>query len=340
MNNQINNDPAPQTKPLDEFQKKFLSLPKPVQDWMCSFESAENTGKIAQKFNLPEETNPIIANLTGDVILEDIAIDALPALLQENLDIDANLSRQIALEIALKQLLILRDHLKGVENFILKINGRLPVSIPTLKQERNDSVLLPSIPDSTKITMPFRSAVNKNKEILNQLLTSDPIKIPDFDQPVRPTIKNWLSDYIKQKGAWSHNEMERSDYLYKNPNAQDLPIDERAKLAKILKAYDEDSPMPVSPETNLILIEELLKKEGTTQAVAIPVPSNIPPPVVSPMKTAAPPEPTPTPPPVPPTFPRSDAYRELVAAEDLSEPAKPPAKPTPRINGNIVDLSR
>ena len=333
MADQDTNQSIPETKKLDDFQVKFSRLPSDVQDWMLSFEAADNTGKITQKFNLPKSTNPVVAKLTGDAILKEVMIEALPDLLQKNLRIDVPLARQIALEIALKQLLILRNHLRSVEDFILKLGGTLPRVLPSFEPpvaERAFEETRPR-PMPTIAKKPFRLAVQENKEILNQLLTASPIKIADFEQPVRQTIKNWLSDYIKQKGAGHHDEMERSDYLYKSANAANLANEERALLAKILRAYDEDTEVPVSPESKLILIEELAKKE----APSVPRAATVPP------APTSPPRPTFQTPsaPVPPARPSGpDSYREAVAEEDLAGPLKPLAKPAPRLDGNIVDL--
>jgi len=359
MADQTDNRTIPESKTLDEFQEKFLRLPDYAQDWMCSLEAAENNAQIAAKFRMSREKNPIVAKLTGDVILKDATVEALPELLQENLKVDPQTARQIALDIALKQLLIVRGHLRAVEGFIIKLGGTLPAALPSIEAVKSaitTETILPTYVVPAK--KPFRLAVQENKEILNQLLTANPIKIADFEQPVRPTIKNWLSDYIKHKGTGYHDEMERSDYLYKSSNAINLPGEERAKLSKILRAYDEDSEVPVSSENKLILIEELAKKEAPPLPKAVtqtpaptpspyqppsaPLPPTAPPPQPPPAARPfmSPPIPSPTPAASPPPLPKTglDTYREPVNEEDLEGPLKPPVKPAPRLEGNVVDL--
>lgn len=393
MASQTDNRAISETKPLDEFQQKLLNLPKPVQDWVCSLAAAENNSQIAEKFNLTSDKNPVLARLTSDTILKNMSLDALPSLLQENLKVDPRTAQQIAVEIAIKQFLIIKEHLKDTEHFILKLGGAIPAKIPDISSVTTFAPPAPA-PVQQTIKKPFRQAVHENKEVLNQQLTAQPIKIPDFDQPARPTIKNWLSDYIKQKGTGHHDELERGDYLYKSLNAQNLPAEDRLKLAAILKAYDEDTEMPISPETNLILIEDLLKKETplktsapaappspqssagnlegqTAPAVSPPQgqpvasarlewsPSPSPakqktyspppppaaapaPPTPAPLPSFIPPAPKPAPP--PPDYSRfappggSDTYREPIEEDDLTGPLKPPPRPAPRLDGNIVDL--
>ncbi len=339
MVDQTDNRAIPEIKPLDEFQEKFLSLPPDVQDWMCSLEAARNNEEIAVKFGASQDKNPIMAKLTGDIILKDIRIEALPELLQENLKINPQSARQIALEIGLKQLLIIRNHLPGVENFILQLGGTLPRVLPNLETKIPKHTLDVSaqIPTQVSTKKPFRLAIAENKEILNQLLTTEPIKIADMELPVRPTIKNWLSDYIKNLGTGHHEELERSEYLFKSANAHSLSAADRTKLAKILKAYDEDIEVPISPDTKLILIDELARKELPRPAT--PKPAFRP----EPIQTPTPPPPPPAAPAQTPIPPRQtgvgrDSYRETVSQEDLAGPLKPLARPTPRIEGNIVDL--
>jgi len=294
------------------------------------------------------------------MILKEMKLDYLPTALQENLKINPDLARQIALAVAEKQFLPVRKYLGGTENLVVSLGGILPPHPPDASELMNKIAII-AVSDSHAqpiIKKPFRLAVQENKEILNQLLTANPIKIADFEQPVRPTIKNWLSDYIKHKGTGYHDELERSDYLYKSLNAINLPNEERAKLAKILRAYDEDSEVPVSGENKLILIEELAKKEAPSLPKAVtsppaPAPSPVQPPSMPLPPATPPPQPPPAarptmPPPTPPPTPVAppppllrtdpDTYRESVSEEDLEGPLKPLAKPAPRLEGNIVDL--
>ena len=153
-----------------------------------------------------------------------------------------------------------------------------------------------------------------NKDALNQNLTNAPIKITDFDQPVRPTIKNWLVDYVKIKGAGHHESLERSNYLFNSINTRSLAEEERNLLAEILKAYDDDLPLPVNSQDQTILLEKITASSSSAPAV--------------------------------PRSERSEfygtpggSYREPISEKDLSGPAKQiPAKPTPRLSGNIIDL--
>ncbi len=308
---------------------KFSKLPDNILDWIFSKETSKNNIEIAEEFKLSDNQSSLLAKITGQITLKEMKLDYLPTALQENLKIDSETAKKMSIEVLIKQFLPIREYLKGIENFITQLGGTLPQILPSPKAqvlERTATTAIPT-PTISIVKEPFRLAVQENKEILNQLLTANPIKIADFAEPVRPTIKNWLSDYIKQKGTGYHDELERSDYLYKNANAANLPNEERAKLAKILRAYDEDAEVPVSPENKLILTEELSKKELPKQPTIL----------APPVQTAPPVQPPPTrSEPVARTGP--DTYREPVAEEDLEGPLKPLVKPIPRLDGNVVDL--
>lgn len=194
----------------------------------------------------------------------------------------------------------------------------------------------PQSPQSALIQKPLRQAVQDNKEILDQLITIDPIKIGETAELNRPTIRHWLSDYLKQKGNERHQPIQRNDYLFNNLNAKKLSANERTLLGKILQAYDEtEFNLPFSPQTNLISIDELLRQIiGETQLS----PREVQKPFV---ETAAPapiiPAPT-TQKPTSFTPAGTDRYREPVSLQDFKNPQKLAPRPAPKISGNVIDL--
>jgi hypothetical protein len=123
-------------------------------------------------------------------------------------------------------------------------------------------------------------------------------------------------DYVKTKGAGHHESLERGDYLFSSPNAKPLLENERSLVSAILKAYDDDLPLPVNVQDQTILLENIktektITNETNEQAPILTTPSNVP-----------------------------SGYREPIAKEDLIGPLKnqAPPKNTPRLSGNIIDL--
>ena len=166
-------------------------------------------------------------------------------------------------------------------------------------------------PASTTTQRSLRQLVQENKEILNQVITASPLKIADFDQPLRGTIKNWLADYVKQKGNAKHDQTTRENYLQNNDNAKNLPPKEKQLVAEILKSYDENSILIYDEEKKIILLENASKN-----------------PSQAPEKSAM----------TAPAVNSSSVYREPIEQKDVSSLAIPPSKITSKIDGHVINL--
>jgi hypothetical protein len=363
-----------------DFRDKVHNLPEPVKNALLSNQIAEDMFQITTSYGLKAEQRGDVAKIVGLIFVNDIPLGQFTEVLQKQQSFSEPLAAGLAANITKKIFLLLKDYFRDAE--MLSGYWSQKATPPSQKPESlgleitgtqtatADNNIMPTTKTSSMVKKPFRLAVQENKEILNQQLTANPIKIAEFDQPVRPTIKNWLADYIKQKGSGHHDELERSDYLFKSLNATNLPPEERVKLSKMLKAYDEDIEVPISLETKLIDMEELMKKDAPKTPVAPTAPTApvTPKPVapLTPLTQPATPQtqqaqptqafstpaavqqpaqtlPRPIPPPLPPTPPQprysgADSYREKVAQEDLAGPIKPIARPEPKLDGNIIDL--
>jgi hypothetical protein len=320
--NQINPSPTPHQ---DDFQIAFSRLPDYTQTWMSSLEAAQINAKIAQKYNLPKEKIFLLASLIGSVFFKEILLEKLPEAIQQGLSVDFTLARQISIDEGIFMFLPVREYLKGIENAILSWGGQVPTTLPPKPSIYNtasaglSSSALPAEQKVEQKSAPpvqksLREIAKENKEIVNQLLTDSSLRFAEFDQPIRGTIKNWLSDYVRHEGTGKHNEMVRSDYLFKSDNAKSLPPEEKILVAKILKSYDENSSLTYDEEKKIIILKQ------PTPINTVPQEKNIPSANFSANTPAS-------------------AYREAIEEKDLSGPlGKLPPKPVPRLSGNIVDL--
>lgn len=306
----------------------FSQLPNHVNDWLFSEEATQNIIALAIKFNLNKDQTEQLARIAGFTVLKDSPMTDLAPTLKEILNVGDLQAKQISLAVAQTLFLPIRDHMRGVEDYIRQLGGQIPATLPPLKKPVNAGTETSSpMPQIVIVQKTLRQLVKDNKDALNQNLTNAPIKITDFDQPVRPTIKNWLVDYVKQKGAGHHEAMDRSDYLFNSFNSRPLPEQDRALLAEILRAYDDEISLPVDEETKAILLDKLTSSAPSVPA--LPRSGSVTPsaPSAAVMSPAAPAQNT--------------SYREPISETDLSGPlGKPaPARPAPRLNGNIIDLS-
>ena len=307
----------------------FSQIPDHVYDWLFSEQAAKNVVALGKKFRLTDSQTIQMSRLTGMAILKDVSFTGMAMELKKTLNIDDQTTRQMTVDIALTQFLPIRDHLQGAEDFIKQLGASLPATLPPLLKTSSpinyQTAPTPTTapdPTITVIQKTLRQLAQENKDALNQNLTTAPIKIADFDQPVRPTIKNWLVDYVKIKEAGHHESLERSDYLFNSANARVLAEEERALVAEILRAYDDDLPLPVDSQDQTILLEKL---NGSTPIAPTPT---------KPAPPRQPIQPAPNRIASTPTAPRADGnYREPISNEDLSGPLKQtPAKPTPRLS--------
>jgi hypothetical protein len=206
-------------------------------------------------------------------------------------------TKAMSLDIAIRRFLPLKNHLGDVEILIRKLGGEVP-SFAKVTENRpsyasasggastNKSADKPEstpTPPPTFLRKDLRTALKDNKEMEDQLITSQPIKIEGFDGPVRPSLKNWLSDYIRLEGVGPHSLMVLTDYLYNSPNGK-LLVDPKEKklVGKILQSYDENTLLPVSDKTGLIALEHLDR-----EAVASPLQSSTVVPPKAPSRPAA-----------------------------------------------------
>jgi hypothetical protein len=96
-------------------------------------------------------------------------------------------------------------------------------------------------------------ALKKYPEAGEQLITSQKIELKSFPEPVRPSVKNWLADYVHLLGYEDHDAIERTNYLFHTTNTHHLSEADRERLACILKAFDEKTPINIDPVRKQII---------------------------------------------------------------------------------------
>lgn len=364
-NQQTKNNSLPEPAKPDDFQAKLFQLPDYVFGWLCSLEASKNTAEIAKQFKLEERRITSLAKIIGRVALKDIPLDNLVSVLEKNLAINNQIAQQIAIEIAIKQFLPIRDYLSNVENFIKSLGGQLPESLPPLPtktaQQEQKTQPTPTIVPAADIIIQknITAAINEKLEVANQTITEKPLKLADSESLKLPNIKNWIIDYKKYKSNFPDQDpaLVRTKYLYESPNGKNLSEAERMVVSNLLKSLDDYIGLPFSQKTGLLLIEKLsppsptppitqpspaLPSQPQPPKAPIPLPVALPPAATAPSPQAIPPKPVSQPPsqlPIQPTPPSQsqNIYREPVAPQDLAGP-QAPQRPTPKLNGNIIDL--
>lgn len=311
----------------DEWQIKIEGLPEKAQAWLTSLDAAKNNKEIAKKHGLPKEMNPILAEITGQAILKEISLRSLPEVLGQKLKINSAEARKIAEDIAILQLSPIKDSLPELRTLVESLGGSLPRNENAENRNESEKTKMPEREKESMLPQkPLREAVEKNRSILDQLITLNPLKLDDSENLVRPTLRNWLKDYIAKKGSGRHSSLQRNEFLFGSENGRKLEMPERTLLSKILESYDEPSVrLPLSDEKGLLAVEKMLKEAGqnakTFESQGSPVPEKNNPenPLIQRSRTIP------------------DQYREPVVQEKKPTAIEPP-RPAPKVSGHVIDL--
>jgi hypothetical protein len=95
--------------------------------------------------------------------------------------------------------------------------------------------------------------LQKYKNIAEEEVTVGNINDKKTGEYVRPTVQNWLDDYINRAGSNIHTSLERGKYLDDSLNTKNLEIDEKMKVDKLIKSYDIGSKLIIDRDEKNIL---------------------------------------------------------------------------------------
>lgn len=169
-------------------------------------------------------------------------------------------------KIKLKELLYTYDYLlvstlpatgQSLEN-LLASTANMPSGLHSNLAQRNETERIKGLKTEP---LPISIAMEKYPELGEQLITSNHIKLKVFPEPVRPSIKNWLSDYTFTVGISNHDPIVRGNYLFKSENGRPLSSADRDKLTAILKSFEEKTPIAVNVNTKQVVFIAPERKE-------------------------------------------------------------------------------
>jgi hypothetical protein len=122
--------------------------------------------------------------------------------------------------------------------------------------------------ETKEIFLPLAGALLEYLSISQQAVTSNEIKL-NSGEVVRPSIKNWITDYRDNLGGAKHSPIERGKYLFQSENGKRLTNGDRQKLGLILKSLDDETPLKIDPKNERIVFEnEDNSVSGNLQAAA------------------------------------------------------------------------
>lgn len=204
-------------------QNKFLALPEYVKIKLLSDKTGGLVRAIGENYHLELLQLADISRAIRSYYFGELALENFPAVLSGEMGINLNTAKEISQAVIQK---IINDD-----------------SAEKAYQARMEHISL-------------LEALKKYPEIEEQTITQDSIKIRNHQDPVRPSIENWLSDYTARLGYTSHDSIERGNYLFQSENTRNLSYGDRQKLSQILRSFDEKTPLTVDVDAKQIIFSE------------------------------------------------------------------------------------
>lgn len=222
-------------------------------------------------FGLTEESMHILAGPVGLFYVKQFDLRELPSFISSKLKIENKYAYGLAYELSRRLFLPFKDFFRQVEE--LMDSWKSMKSDPVISSSKVEEELLKLEPwlseneevvenigkknevRTQKENLNIEEAVQKYSQLSEQLLSNAFIRLRKFSEPVRPSIKNWISDYHEQMGPGKHGTFDRGNYLFHSENTKALSSVERQKVSTILKSLDENTLLTIDPEKQEVVFE-------------------------------------------------------------------------------------
>lgn len=206
--------------------EKIRGLAEEKRQILCSDFTVDQIEEIEKKFGLEYEDTCNVSRLVRGIVCGDLQSSQIEEFLSQSL---RNVSKQ---------------NFNEIKSVILKIISQDLVQESRPKQKSYDF-------------LPINEALQKYPQIGEQNVTSSQLKLKYFPSPVRPSIKNWITDFHDNMGAGKHGAIDRGNYLFHSENGKRLGSSERQKLSVILKSLEERTPLSIDPERQMVAFESM-----------------------------------------------------------------------------------
>lgn len=263
--------------------EKINNLPENLRGYLCSNDSRIDLERACFFYDVKDEDiDKIILPIT-DIIIKDIPLDQLPMKIQAAFQVRNDIANGIACELSKKSFCPFSDYFKNAQELLKQWEqNKIPPIVTEEKVQRRILDIEPWIIEQEKeekkqeekaaqkiISMDLNMALEKYPNIGEQSVTVNPLKLRYFPTSVRPSIKNWITDFHDNMGAGKHSAMDRSNYLFHGDNGKKITPIERQKLAFILKSLEEKTPIKIDPEKQTVIFENNEQSEVAKQQTMV-----------------------------------------------------------------------
>ena len=208
------------TNQIISHQEKYLSLLPSIREKLSSAETGKEIQLIGKQYGLGMFQMADISRAVRSYYFKEMSIENLPKTLSMEMNIDISIAQEISTLIIRK---IIND---------------------TSQEEHFQSQL-------EKLSL--SEAIRKYPAVGEQLITGSRISLKSFPEPVRPSVKNWLSDYTFNMGFDPHDSATRGIYLFQNKNTRGLSGEDQRKLGFILRAFDTNEDLEINTTLKQII---------------------------------------------------------------------------------------
>jgi len=221
---------------------RFIALDDITKDKLAAPETSTKIQNIGKNYNLGLIQISDIARAIRSYYFGELTLEDMPFTLAKEMNIDLTKAKEIT---------------QAVINQIINDD-----SYERTYQNNLEKLLIPE-------------ALRQYPDVGEQLITGNRIKIQNFPEPARPSLKNWLADYVMLIGRENRNAVKRGSYLFQSENGKNLSSSDRHKLAFILKSLDENTPITINKNTKQVIFPQL--QETSIPAFEKPSPSPVEP---------------------------------------------------------------
>lgn len=214
----VTQNPKDETdRDLIMMQENFLKLSDEIKDKLSSVETARKIEDIGRRYNFELEQIAVISRAIRDYYFGKIELDQFTAIFSENLAID-------------------QVRAQDISNYIVKYIIEKDISGAKIEE------------------MTLTEALNKYPALRGQLITSSPISPTRPDGEIkRPSLGNWIEDYVNIMGREKHSMMERSRYLYGGKSTRNVSAADKKILLEMIRLLEEGSTVKVDLARNKVL---------------------------------------------------------------------------------------
>lgn len=125
-------------------------------------------------------------------------------------------------------------------------------------------------------SLPLLQAITKYEKLSQQIITNERIRVKSQQEPVRPSLVNWIKCYRDELGVGFHDSVQRGDFLFRSENCKRLTPPERERVNLILKSIEESYPLPIDTAKAEIIFPEyasLRPQAAPERTVSQPAPA-------------------------------------------------------------------